>query len=100
MTINSQFSSNFTWSVQFKSKLQPFGMALGSKLSSASELTAPGAIALIYSFSDVPTLVSEKVAQNLSVPIMFVCLLHLANEKNLSITGVQDLSDLKIAQNC
>ena len=49
--------------------------------------------------ADVPSMVSQKVSQNLSVPIMFVCLLHLANEKNLSINSVADLADLKISQN-
>jgi len=46
----------------------------------------------------VPTKVSEKTAQNLSVPIMFVALLHLANEKHLKITGKDDLSDLMVIQ--
>jgi len=32
-------------------------------------------------FGEVTTRVSNVMAKNLSVPIVFVCLLHLANEK-------------------
>ncbi|XP_053573799.1 condensin complex subunit 2 isoform X2 [Bombina bombina] len=38
------------------------------------------------------------MAQNLSVPLAFACLLHLANEKNLKLQGVEDLSDVMIMQ--
>ncbi|KAM4675449.1 condensin complex subunit 2 [Discoglossus pictus] len=38
------------------------------------------------------------MAQNLSVPLAFACLLHLANEKNLKLQGVDDLSDVMIMQ--
>ncbi|XP_069475189.1 condensin complex subunit 2 [Ambystoma mexicanum] len=38
------------------------------------------------------------MAQNLSVPLAFACLLHLANEKNLKLTGVEDLSDVLVTQ--
>ncbi|XP_068130950.1 condensin complex subunit 2 [Hyperolius riggenbachi] len=38
------------------------------------------------------------MAQNLSVPLAFACLLHLANEKNLKLQGVEDLSDVLIMQ--
>lgn len=47
---------------------------------------------------DVPTKVSQKTAENLSVPIMFVALLHLANEKHLKITSQEDMSDLMVIQ--
>ncbi|KAG9488852.1 hypothetical protein GDO78_005053 [Eleutherodactylus coqui] len=38
------------------------------------------------------------MAQNLSVPLAFACLLHLANEKNLKLQEVDDLSDVIIMQ--
>ncbi|XP_031685629.1 condensin complex subunit 2-like isoform X3 [Oncorhynchus kisutch] len=38
------------------------------------------------------------MAQNLSVPLVFVALLHLANEKNLELVKVDDMSDILIKQ--
>ncbi|XP_074065327.1 condensin complex subunit 2 isoform X2 [Macrotis lagotis] len=38
------------------------------------------------------------MAQNLSVPLAFACLLHLANEKNLTLKVVEDLSDVLVMQ--
>ncbi|XP_064792471.1 condensin complex subunit 2-like [Oncorhynchus masou masou] len=38
------------------------------------------------------------MAQNLSVPLAFVALLHLANEKNLELVKVDDMSDILIKQ--
>ncbi|XP_058390523.1 condensin complex subunit 2 isoform X1 [Diceros bicornis minor] len=38
------------------------------------------------------------MAQNLSVPLAFACLLHLANEKNLELEGTEDLSDVLVRQ--
>ncbi|KAJ8005858.1 hypothetical protein DPEC_G00122280 [Dallia pectoralis] len=38
------------------------------------------------------------MAQNLSVPLAFVALLHLANEKNLELVKVDDMSDIVIKQ--
>ncbi|XP_078095621.1 condensin complex subunit 2 isoform X2 [Mustelus asterias] len=40
----------------------------------------------------------NTMAKNLSVPMAFACLLHLANEKNLAIEGKEDLSDVVIKQ--
>ncbi|XP_048378647.1 condensin complex subunit 2 [Stegostoma tigrinum] len=40
----------------------------------------------------------STMAKNLSVPMAFACLLHLANEKNLAIEGKEDLSDVIIKQ--
>uniref|UniRef100_A0A8C3S1C2 Condensin complex subunit 2 n=1 Tax=Chelydra serpentina TaxID=8475 RepID=A0A8C3S1C2_CHESE len=40
----------------------------------------------------------SAMAQNLSVPLAFACLLHLANEKNLTLEGVEDLSDVLVQQ--
>ncbi|XP_054252573.1 condensin complex subunit 2 [Indicator indicator] len=39
-----------------------------------------------------------QMAQELSVPLAFACLLHLANEKNLKLEGREDLSDVIITQ--
>ncbi|KAJ8385967.1 hypothetical protein AAFF_G00177880 [Aldrovandia affinis] len=38
------------------------------------------------------------MAQNMSVPLAFVALLHLANEKNLELVKVDDMSDILIKQ--
>ncbi|XP_008566128.1 PREDICTED: condensin complex subunit 2 [Galeopterus variegatus] len=38
------------------------------------------------------------MAQNLSIPLAFACLLHLANEKNLKLEGTEDLSDVLVKQ--
>ncbi|XP_010957332.2 condensin complex subunit 2 isoform X3 [Camelus bactrianus] len=38
------------------------------------------------------------MAQNLSIPLAFACLLHLANEKNLKLEGTEDLSDVLVGQ--
>lgn len=40
----------------------------------------------------------NTMAQNLSVPLAFVALLHLANEKNLELIKVDDMSDIIIRQ--
>eukprot|EP00040_Diaphanoeca_grandis_P025280 m.139816 g.139816 ORF g.139816 m.139816 type:complete len:683 (+) comp30083_c0_seq2:78-2126(+) len=48
--------------------------------------------------TDVPHKVSSKMAENLSVPIMFVCLLYLANDKELRISGVDSMENLQILQ--
>ncbi|NWY59026.1 CND2 protein, partial [Chionis minor] len=38
------------------------------------------------------------MAKNLSIPLAFACLLHLANEKNLKLEGMEDLSDVLVKQ--
>nr|XP_008120018.1 PREDICTED: condensin complex subunit 2 isoform X1 [Anolis carolinensis] len=38
------------------------------------------------------------MAKNLSVPLAFASLLHLANEKNLKLKGLEDLSDVLVTQ--
>ncbi|KAF9318208.1 hypothetical protein BG003_011685 [Podila horticola] len=40
----------------------------------------------------------EQKLREISVPFCFICLLHLANEKNLSIVGSEDLAELVIKQ--
>ncbi|XP_074641722.1 condensin complex subunit 2-like [Tubulanus polymorphus] len=55
-----------------------------------------------HTFSELvdvlPNKVSKNMAKNLSVPIAFVCLLHLANEKNLVLKPSEDMSDFTITQ--
>ncbi|XP_053257497.1 condensin complex subunit 2 [Podarcis raffonei] len=40
----------------------------------------------------------STMAKNLSAPLAFACLLHLANEKNLKLEGVEDLSEVLVLQ--
>lgn len=40
----------------------------------------------------------SAMAKNLSVPLAFACLLHLANEKNLKLQSVEDLSEVLVLQ--
>ncbi|OCT89966.1 hypothetical protein XELAEV_18018580mg [Xenopus laevis] len=47
---------------------------------------------------DLQKRLPSVMAQNLSVPLAFACLLHLANEKNLKLQGMDDLSDVMIMQ--
>ncbi|KAJ1983246.1 hypothetical protein H4R34_001402 [Dimargaris verticillata] len=53
-------------------------------------------------FSDVidslKTVYPERSIKDISVPFCFICLLHLANEKNLCITSDSALEDLVITQ--
>ena len=39
-----------------------------------------------------------KMSENLSVPLAFVALLHLCNERCLALSGVSDFSDFNIQQ--
>lgn len=47
-------------------------------------------------YKELPKLLSKNNAEALSVPISFISLLHLANEKGLNIRSVPDMSDLII----
>ncbi|XP_006873590.1 PREDICTED: condensin complex subunit 2 [Chrysochloris asiatica] len=47
---------------------------------------------------DLKTSLPPLMAQNLSIPLAFACLLHLANEKNLKLEGTEDLSDVLVRQ--
>jgi len=51
-------------------------------------------------YSNLPEKVSKNMLENLSVPLAFTCLLHLANEKQLKIDGLASLSDIKISRGC
>ncbi|XP_072030465.1 condensin complex subunit 2-like [Amphiura filiformis] len=63
---------------------------------------ADDGVAGMQSFKDVydslPARLSQTMSKNLSVPIAFVCLLHLANEKCLKITRKEESQDLVIIQ--
>lgn len=41
----------------------------------------------------------ENKRQDISVAFCFICVLHLANEQNLSIQGSEQLKELIITQN-
>ncbi len=48
---------------------------------------------------DLPTFVPEPALPDVSLPYIFICLLHLANEKTLSISSVDgNLNDLIITR--
>ncbi|NXC77768.1 CND2 protein, partial [Anhinga anhinga] len=53
-------------------------------------------------FSDITKELLHRLpsvmASNLSIPLAFTCLLHLANEKNLKLEGREDLSDILVTQ--
>ncbi|KAF5270534.1 hypothetical protein FQR65_LT05432 [Abscondita terminalis] len=46
----------------------------------------------------LPDRLTEKMREELSCPLAFVALLHLANEQNLLINGQPDLSDFAVSQ--
>lgn len=60
----------------------------------------PSEVRLAFSnlYGELPVRVSSKMANDLSQPIAFVTLLHLANEKNLKLIPNQDLKDFIIEQ--
>eukprot|EP00057_Strongylocentrotus_purpuratus_P021405 XP_011675879.1 PREDICTED: condensin complex subunit 2 [Strongylocentrotus purpuratus] len=50
-------------------------------------------------YTTLPDKMSKTMSKNLSIPIAFVCLLHLCNEKSLSLTvQAEGLEDLLITQ--
>lgn len=49
--------------------------------SNPTDKEMPGKLSFQQLLRDLPEKVSGQTAKNLSVPIAFVCLLHLANEK-------------------
>ncbi|XP_071793554.1 condensin complex subunit 2-like [Asterias amurensis] len=67
---------------------------------SHNDLTKRTSVAGLQSFKDlyeqIPAKLSRTMSKNLSIPIAFVCLLHLANEKSLKI--ISDNEDLVITQ--
>ncbi|XP_004844420.1 condensin complex subunit 2 isoform X2 [Heterocephalus glaber] len=72
---------------------------------SLSEPGAGGALVRVASnkmlsglTKDLQKSLPPTMAQNLSIPLAFACLLHLANEKNLKLEGTEDLSDVLVRQ--
>lgn len=49
-------------------------------------------------YKNLPPRVSSKMSENLSVPLAFAALLHLANEHNLKLCTRKDLKDFTIMQ--
>lgn len=47
----------------------------------------------------MPEHVPARALPDISVPYYFICLLHLANEKNLEIALSEDTADLVIKSN-
>lgn len=50
-------------------------------------------------YKDLPKKLSSTMSENLSVPLVFVALLHLANEHNLNLDNNDTLSEVFITQN-
>ncbi|XP_022258757.1 condensin complex subunit 2-like [Limulus polyphemus] len=57
-----------------------------------------GEMSFSHIYKTLPHQLSSLMTKNLSVPIAFVCLLHMVNEKTLKISGKEDLSDFSIMQ--
>lgn len=74
----------------------------GESVKKTTPSPAPSESAVHLEFSnlygELPIRVSDKMANDLSQPIAFVTLLHLANEKNLKLIPNQDLKDFIIEQ--
>ncbi|KAM3830586.1 condensin complex subunit 2 [Vipera latastei] len=63
-----------------------------------NSLSVRGSKAFSSITTDLLHSLPSTMAKNLSVPLAFACLLHLANEKNLKLQGVQDLSEVLVLQ--
>lgn len=70
------------------------------ELAKKTPSPTPSEVRLAFSnlYGELPVRVSSKMASDLSQPIAFVTLLHLANEKNLKLIPKQDLKDFIIEQ--
>lgn len=82
------------WDLLFPS---PEGLEI-TTLESPSPVPSETKVHLGFSdlYGELPVRVSSKMANDLSQPIAFVTLLHLANEKNLKLIPNQDLKDFVI----
>lgn len=67
-----------------------------SQVNEKSRMEDPETFSALY--DTLQSRLPAKMTENLSGPLAFVGLLHLANEKCLKITGVPDLSNLHIVQ--
>merc|ERR1719427_772709 len=50
-------------------------------------------------YQELPSKITTNMAKNLSGPIAFVCMLYLANEKNLELTSTESMNDVIIKSN-
>ncbi|NWX33046.1 CND2 protein, partial [Notiomystis cincta] len=78
---------------EFRSHSLPSGWRLCQAFPWNAGSAAPALIPILL-FHRLP----PSMATNLSVPLAFVCLLHLANEKNLKLESTKDLSDILVKQ--
>ena len=51
----------------------------------------------LYKTLKHPSKIGKTMSENLSVPLAFIALLHLCNEKNLSLTPSEDMEDFSIS---
>ncbi|KAF5271893.1 hypothetical protein FQA39_LY18810 [Lamprigera yunnana] len=49
-------------------------------------------------YNDLPKFLSKRAIEELSCPLAFVALLHLANDQNLKLTKIENKNDFTIAQ--
>uniref|UniRef100_A0A8D3EAH2 Condensin complex subunit 2 n=1 Tax=Scophthalmus maximus TaxID=52904 RepID=A0A8D3EAH2_SCOMX len=83
---------NSMWTLLTESPENPTEV---QKEALGNSVNAPMLNCIIFlSLSRLPNM----MVQNLSVPLAFVALLHLANEKNLELVKVDDMSDIIIRQ--
>jgi len=86
------YRSNTTSEVAF---FQEFSKAPEKTPSSNQKLTSETGFQEML--NELPKRVSKAVVKNLSVPIAFVCLLHLANEKASAMLTFYALSVLSVS---
>ncbi|KAF7687664.1 condensin complex subunit 2 isoform X1 [Silurus meridionalis] len=84
---------NSMWSLLTDSPEKP---AANAEREDSTEV--PGEKSFSQSTRTLLRKLPSTMASNLSVPLAFVALLHLANEKNLELHKVEDLSDIIIKQ--
>lgn len=64
-------------------------LTLGSKLKEGEEDNVQGSQKFTDVVHNLKRMYSPKTMRDISVPFCFICLLHLANEKDLSIEGLK-----------
>ena len=67
-------------------------------MTSEDTVESPVNFGILYKELSTTRMLPPKMVENLSVPLAFVALLHLCNEKSLALESVPDFSDFKIAQ--
>ncbi|XP_038615206.1 condensin complex subunit 2 isoform X2 [Tachyglossus aculeatus] len=85
------------WSLLTKTQKNPAAKE-SEGIEREEELAVAGEKVFSGITKDLKHNLPSVMAQNLSVPLAFACLLHLANEKNLKLEGVEDLSDVRVMQ--